>query len=255
MGVSYKNVDDAEQVIQAQGNLNYIKSISADDMVVGLIGIPDTESKVSSATGQTLDVVSSYSNQTGGSMNHNTGTGNVTVSSSYQSTTETVGTGLVLIFGGSPLYPPVVQTNSVTDITTNGGRLNGEITDVGLENADYIGFVFDTVSHGAPGDVAPASSDYAEYVTVPGDFGVESFSNNRSDLSSNTTYYIRACAHNSDGWAYGGEVSFKTNALPPFRFENILGVDYDETDTRTIFAERLNEILDRLHDLDGLDPS
>jgi hypothetical protein len=164
------------------------------------------------------------------------------------------GAGLQYPFLTGPTAP-TVQTNAVTDITTAGGRLNGEITDVGSENADYIGFVFDTVSHGEPGDVAPVSSDYAEYVTVPGDFGVESFSNNRSDLSPATTYYIRACAHNSAGWSYGSEVSFETESAPTFRFENIAGVEYDATDHKTIFAERLNEILNRLHDLDGLDPS
>ncbi len=40
----------------------------------------------------------------------------------------------------------------------------------------------------------------------------------------------------------------------PFRFKNLVGVTYDPTDQISIFAERLNEMLNRLHDLDGGDP-
>jgi hypothetical protein len=151
--------------------------------------------------------------------------------------------------------PPVLDTASATTITDVSAILNGEITDVGLENADYRGFVWSETSQSDPADTAPASSAYSDYWTESGSFSAEVFDHAIASLTPSTTYYVRACAHNADGWAYGDEVSFATEATPPWRFENIAGVIYDETDKKTIFAERLNEILDRLHDLDGLNPN
>ena len=45
--------------------------------------------------------------------------------------------------------------------------------------------------------------------TIDGE-GVGSFQSNLSDLSQNTTYYVRAYATNSEGTSYGEEVSFTT---------------------------------------------
>lgn len=96
MAVSYIGVVSIGTVTQATGNLNYTQSVTSNDMVVGFIGSPNTEAVITTYTGQTLDVVSSYTNQTGGSMNHATGTGSVTVDYTISSSTESVGAGVVL---------------------------------------------------------------------------------------------------------------------------------------------------------------
>lgn len=72
------------------------------------------------------------------------------------------------------------------------------------------GFVWDTVSHADPGNTAPFASEYANYWTESGSFGVGSFSQGINGLAPGQKYYCRACAHNSAGWAYGDEVSFTT---------------------------------------------
>jgi len=109
-----------------------------------------------------------------------------------------------------------VDTTATTDISQSSAILNGNITDIGSENADERGFVYDTTSHGDPGDVAPASSDYASNVKETGDYGTGVFNLSATDLDSEQTYYARAYAHNSGGYSYGDEVSF--NTLEPYSF-------------------------------------
>lgn len=146
---------------------------------------------------------------------------------------------------------PTVDTLAATDITTTTATLNGEITDVGSGDATARGFVYGTSTHSDPGDVAPASSGYTSYTTESGTFGAATFSDGVTGLAASTTYYVRAWAQNAYGYAYGDEVSFSTSATPPFRFTNLPGIVYDETDTYTIYAERLNDILERLEALEG----
>lgn len=90
------------------------------------------------------------------------------------------------------------------------GTYHGNITATGGENCDYRGFVWDTSSHGDPGNVAPASSGYASNWTESGSFDTGAFSHQVTGLAENVPFYVRACAHNSAGWSYGGEVSFTT---------------------------------------------
>lgn len=151
----------------------------------------------------------------------------------------------------APLDPPTVDTNAATGISDTGATANGDITDVGVDDPDERGFVFGTTTQGDPGNVAPGSSGYDDYVNETGTFSTGSFDLALSGLTPATTYYVRAYAHNSDGYAYGDEISFDTNATPPWRFENINGITMDETDHKTIWAEKLNDILDRLDALDG----
>lgn len=154
-------------------------------------------------------------------------------------------------WGTPATEPPVVQTDAVSDILDVSAVGNGEVTDVGVDDVDERGFVISTSSHGDPGDIAPADSDYEGYVNETGDFSAEAFSLALDSLDPSTTYYVRAYAHNSDGYAYGDEVSFDTLATPPFRFENIPGVVFDEADKQTIFAERLNNMLERIEALEA----
>ena len=73
------------------------------------------------------------------------------------------------------------------------------------------GFVYDTVSRGYPGNIAPEASDYANVEDESGDYGVGFYDLTIGSLSPGTTYYIRAFAENSDGdFGYGEELTFKT---------------------------------------------
>lgn len=146
--------------------------------------------------------------------------------------------------------PPTVDTLSATSVISTGATLNGEITDVGSEDDDERGFVWGTTTLGDPGNVAPADTDYDANFDDTGTFTAETFAHSISSLTPETTYYYRAFAHNAGGYVYGDEVSFDTSATPTFRFTNLPGIVFDEDDTTTIFAERLNDILDRLDALE-----
>lgn len=111
---------------------------------------------------------------------------------------------------------PTVTTQAVSSISTTTATGNGNITATGGANADHRGFVVDTETHGAPGNVAPSSSGYDNSLNedASGDFGTGAFTatlGTASALTENTTYYARAYAHNSAGYAYGDEVTFKTD--------------------------------------------
>jgi hypothetical protein len=146
---------------------------------------------------------------------------------------------------------PTLDTLAATDIGENDATLNGEILDIGTATPDERGFVWGTTSHADPGNVAPASTSYDDYETESGSFSTGTFDYALSGLTDTTTYYVRAYAHNSVGYAYGDEVSFTTDSPPPFRFTNIPGIVFDPDDTQTIYAERLNDILERLEALEG----
>ncbi len=109
---------------------------------------------------------------------------------------------------------PSVTTNTVTSIGDTTATLSANITSTGGDaSADFIGFVWDTVSRADPGNTSPDSSDYSNYYTESGSFGVGEFTHQVTGLSEGTTYYARGAAHNSEGWAYGNEVSFGTWTL------------------------------------------
>ena len=146
--------------------------------------------------------------------------------------------------------PPTLDTLATTSITDVSATLNGEITDIGGSTPDERGFVWGTTSQADPGDVAPVSAGYDDYNVETGSFGAGVFDNPITGLVASTTYYVRCYAHNDDGYAYGDEISFSTSAIPPFRFTNINGVIFDENDTQTIFAERLNDMLERIEALE-----
>jgi hypothetical protein len=113
--------------------------------------------------------------------------------------------------GADECFFLIVTTQVATNITNTGATGNGNITDTGGENNDKRGFVYDTATHGAPGNVAPGSSGYASYVEDSGSYSTGVFTKDLASLTPNATYYIRAYSHNSLGYSYGGEVSFITS--------------------------------------------
>lgn len=107
-----------------------------------------------------------------------------------------------------PLTITTQATSSVAATTATG---NGNITNIGGENNDQRGIVYSTTTHGDPGNVAPGSSSYSGLVNeTGGSFGTGAFTEALTGLTSRTTYYARAYAHNSAGYSYGSEVSFTT---------------------------------------------
>lgn len=106
-------------------------------------------------------------------------------------------------------YTPIlyILTNVCDQIQDTQVRAKGDIDGLGEGgNCDERGFVYDTSSHGNPGNVSPASSDYPNCVYETDSFGIGNFTLTVSSLTENVTYYIRAYAHNSLGYVYGNEV-------------------------------------------------
>lgn len=94
---------------------------------------------------------------------------------------------------------PTVVTKEVSDITETSAVVGGEVTSDGGAEVISRGVCWSLTSN-------PTIEDDK---TVEGE-GVGSFQSSLSDLSQNTTYYVRVYATNSEGTAYGEEFSFKT---------------------------------------------
>ena len=152
---------------------------------------------------------------------------------------------------------PTVTSAAADDIGETTADGHGEITVTGGENADERGFVWDLATQGAPGNVAPAASGYANNWTEAGDFGVGVFDHTFTGLPPNDTIYWRACAHNSGGWSYSAERNFNTLLplpLPPTSFTatqtgtNSITLDWVTgvgADTTTIRAKEESYPVDR----------
>lgn len=108
----------------------------------------------------------------------------------------------------SYLNLPTVTTQAATNVSATTATANGDLTNSGGENNDKEGFVYDTASKSLPGNVAPASSGYANSAENTGSFAAGPFTVSLINLTSGVTYYGRAYSHNSVGYSYGGEVSF-----------------------------------------------
>jgi len=96
---------------------------------------------------------------------------------------------------------PVLTTTAVSSITTNSASSGGNITKDGGATVTTRGVCWNT-----SGNPTTANSK-----TSNGS-GTGSFSSSITGLSSSTTYYVRAYATNSEGTAYGNQVSFTTLA-------------------------------------------
>lgn len=109
---------------------------------------------------------------------------------------------------------PTVVTSSVTNITANGAKCGGTVTDQGASPVTERGICWNT-SHN------PIVSDnHASSGTGTGSFTVS-----MTNLTPNVTYYVRAYAKNQQGTAYGSEVSFKAlEGLPVVTTGSITGI-------------------------------
>jgi len=92
-----------------------------------------------------------------------------------------------------------VKTNEVTGVTTTTATANGEVTADGGDAVTERGICYGTSQNPTVSGTHTASGE-----------GTGSFAVNLTGLTANTTYYVRAYAKNSQGTAYGQEVSFTT---------------------------------------------
>ena len=115
------------------------------------------------------------------------------------------GVGVLNLGSTNSPTPPTVTTEAVSSIAVTMATGNGTITDLGS---------VDPTAHGVCWNIGgtPTTSDTC---TNRGNAGATgSFASNMIDLSANTLYYVRAYATNTDGTAYGDEVSFTTTGPP-----------------------------------------
>ena len=94
---------------------------------------------------------------------------------------------------------PTVSTAPVTNITTNSATSGGTVTDDGGAFVSARGVCWSTSQ----------SPTLADPYTTDGT-GTGSYVSQLIGLTSNTTYYVRAYATNSEGTSYGNQQSFTT---------------------------------------------
>lgn len=99
---------------------------------------------------------------------------------------------------------PTITTTAVTNVTTTSALSGGNITSDGGSAITARGVCWSTNPN-------PTINDF---YTIDG-IGTGAFISNITDLSSNTTYYVRAYATNGLGTAYGTQLSFRTAIIVP----------------------------------------
>ena len=95
---------------------------------------------------------------------------------------------------------PTVVTNTISDLTATTATGGGRVTSDGGTPVTARGVCWRTLPN--------PTLAYSHYTTDGTDTG--SFVSSLTNLTPNTTYYVRAYATNSVGTAYGQEVSFTT---------------------------------------------
>ncbi|MBA7622252.1 hypothetical protein ES703_29626 [subsurface metagenome] len=101
---------------------------------------------------------------------------------------------------------PTVVTNPATSVEEETAIGNGNITDNGGENCDKRGICWNTTGNPTVADNKSEETD---------SFGTGAFSRPITGLSPGIKYYVKAYAHNSAGYGYGGEESFTTKPNAP----------------------------------------
>ncbi len=94
--------------------------------------------------------------------------------------------------------PPVVTTNTATNVTSSTATLNGAVNPNGATTSVHFKYGL-TTSYGS----STATHSYSGHTT-------QNVSANISGLSPNTTYHFRLVGTNSGGTRYGGDRTFTT---------------------------------------------
>ena len=128
-------------------------------------------------------------------------------------------TYMYMVVTYAPPNAPTVSSDAASSVSANSthcwATLNGEVTDDGGgADIDARGFAYGTTSNATlPGNEIPPATYSDNWTEFNTDFGEIAFSYT-ANLSCCTTYYYRAYAHNSQGWAYGDEQSLATMCNP-----------------------------------------
>jgi uncharacterized protein (TIGR02145 family) len=114
--------------------------------------------------------------------------------------------GLTLFFTSCKPKPTlaIVTTTSVSGITQITATAGGNVTDDGNAEVTSRGICWSTSQN--PTTSSGKTSDGT---------GIGMFTSSITGLIPGTTYYVRAYATNSEGTAYGSEVSFSSNPVLP----------------------------------------
>ncbi len=113
--------------------------------------------------------------------------------------------------------PPVVTSFDVGTITDNDSiYIAGQTTAINDTTITERGVVWDTSTHGDPGNVHPNVSGYSGNWTEVGSWDLaHGFFAYDAPCAPHTLYYWRAAVKNSDGiWAYGDEYDATTEGIP-----------------------------------------
>lgn len=110
--------------------------------------------------------------------------------------------GEEITFTTLPATPATVSTNSIYSITQNSAYCSGNISDDGGAIVTERGFCYSSST----------SSPTISSSKVSSGTGIGSFYTNITQLSSGTTYYVRAYSINKAGVSYGNTLSFKTQS-------------------------------------------
>ena len=100
---------------------------------------------------------------------------------------------------------PTVTTSQVTNITETAATSGGNVTADGGATVTARGICWSTSHNPTTSDSHGTSGS-----------GLGSYTCLMTNLTPNTTYYVRAYATNSQGTAYGNEVNFTTTQLPTY---------------------------------------
>lgn len=110
-----------------------------------------------------------------------------------------------------PVSLPTVITANITEITSDSAIGGGEVTNDGGSTVTARGICWSTLQN-------PTIND--SHTTDGTGIGV--FTSNITDLTSNTTYHVRAYATNDAGTAYGLDKEFTTNSgVTPGTYEYV----------------------------------
>jgi uncharacterized protein (TIGR02145 family) len=112
--------------------------------------------------------------------------------------------GNQISFTTSSILLPDVTTNTVQSISSNSAVCGGNVTTDGGGTVTARGVCWSTSQN----------PTIANNKTYDGS-GLGSFTSNITDLSPETTYYVRAYATNAAGTSYGDQVSFTTTGTGP----------------------------------------
>ena len=107
----------------------------------------------------------------------------------------------------------MVKTKDVSDITTNSATCGGNVASYGNGSITARGVCWSTNPNPTINDNKTSDGS-----------GTGDFTSNLTNLTENTTYYVRAYATNEKGTSYGEEKSFKT--LPVYQTISVNGVTF-----------------------------